>query len=256
MLISRGKLLLVVAALCAFAALPKHADAQLIGVLQQQAQRHAATGTPSIAAISYSTVASTTSSPSGSVSVPANADYAVVFVDGWTSAADRTLTASSVTLGSVSFTEALSKAEGGPNIQSDDVWYADVSSVAGTSQTLSASRAGTVTEGGHLIIVWVADVNTSTPVRDSDIDICADAGGFNDVTITLTTTVGDLVVGYVQDYSTTPTAQSGYTQLGSVYANNTHSMLIVWKIATGSSESLAETQNEFPSVGGIVLEPQ
>lgn len=250
MLISRRKLLMGGAALGAFAALPKHADANYLGVLQQQAQRHAAApgGDPVTIGVSY--VDDGTANPSGSVTVPSGATFAIVFCWSQTTSTDRTLTA--VTLGTgvdeISFTNRHSNYYNQSFVDpSEDIWTANVASLAGGSETLAATRSGTVTEGGGLVCVWCSDI---TSVRDAD----GDTGAFSteDASITIDSATTDLIVGCAGSYDVAATLPTNMSWLDSQHTYNGDLIRVFYGDGATTSTTLTVT-TDWAFVLGISL---
>ena len=204
--------------------------------------------------LSYSALDSSGASYSGAVTVPSDATFAVVFCWSWTNSTDRRLT--SVTLGTggsqVTFssnTSLYNVLAGG--FHSMSVWSADVSSLAGGSETLAASRSGTIGDGASLFIVWVKDQAATTPVRDSDAQSRVNES--DDATVTIDSTTTDLVVAFGGAYSVNPVIPSGFTQLGAQRNYNGNYQSIYYRTGLATSTTVTQTANGWPGVLAISI---
>lgn len=262
MLIPRRKLITGAASLAACSALPRSAPAQFLGVLQQQVRNRGGAGPVTVQVISYSVVDDTTASPSGSVTVPSDATSAVLFVISYNTTTDVTLSAATLGTGGgqVSFTEQTSSYDlGGVSDTSIDVWFAaDISGLAGGSETLAATRGGTATEGGSLFVVWIKGAAAASPVTDAGTDDWGTgpgAGGSTaDAVVTINSNTTDLGVGIAEVYiASNPTVPTGWTQLGSQHDANSHSVIIVHRAGASPTITLSETVDDYASAAAISI---
>lgn len=221
-------------------------------------KRVAAAGGGGLNILSYSSITGLGTTVSGSVSVPAAADFAIFYSMNWTDTGAKALNpVTDATLGTggsqITLTKLNEFTNSSTNAGNLSVFYADVSSLAGGSETLAGTRAWIADEGGGMVAVWFENVNASTPIRDNDNDNATSVN--DDVTITLTTVSGDIALGFITVAGTAPGIPTGFTQLGSQFVDDTWDTTIVYRATTSTSETIDATVNSWPHVTGVVLEP-
>lgn len=198
-----------------------------------------------------SQVDASAASGSVSVTVPADATGAVAFWSHFDGVVGGS-TLSTLTLGGKSFT---TQAEQGENAVSGEsgVGVAVVTGLPGTgSQTLAWawSAGGARSEGGGLFIVWIKDVDQSTPVRNATVN--AQIGGPSAISTAVTSDPADLVLAMCQSFTgTNPTVD------GTVFINNVAVNSEVYDVSqptTGAGASTTVNGNgDYATIAAVSL---
>lgn len=229
-----------------------------------------------ISYLGYATVLDADGTMSQSVTVPANTNYAVIFVGGWSGTA---ITVSSMSLDGVAATNLYTRANT-DNYQ--DSYVYGVATSAG-SKTFAASLSGSFGDGGIAIIVFLSGVDTASPLVTSGYGYSeATDPGVQDKTITSVPTANGgigLVFGTgvgstfnfdVQSQTSIFEASSNYnsdyygagykyttgatTTFGSSQANGTYSAIVVVTLnpsTGGAATALPRRAFDGPFVGAF-----
>lgn len=216
--------------------------------------RHPRIGIPwpggggSIAYLGSATVTDADGSMSQLVTVPANTDYAIIFVGGWAGATARTV--SSMALGGTSADNLYTRAN------SDDYQDSYVYGVATSpgSKTFAATLSGAFSEGGVAILVFLSGVNSSNPLVASNY---AETTG---TVVTSATWSGMASVAsglglvfataYANTKTLTITAQSQTQIVSSSYNSDLYAA--GYKSTAGSTETLGITVSGVADFWGAV----
>ena len=186
-----------------------------------------------IAYISSQVITASSGSINQSVTVPAGANYAVIYYGGWNSTAR---TVSAMSLGGTSASNLYTRAT--TNDFQDGYIYG-VATSAG-SKTFILTMSGSVTEGGVAMLVFLSGVDTSNPFVSS---------AYQEVTSTQVSTMSGSITsvadgialsfatGYSDGGALTPTAQSQTTAVSSALYNS-DLYAAGYKATTGTSTTV------------------
>lgn len=200
------------------------------------------TGTPS-------QVNASAGNGSTSVTVPAGANGAIAFWAHWDGDGGSTL--ATLTLGGNAFTARSQIAEGFVGGESG-VGVASLASLpAAGSQTLAWtwSAGAARSEGGEIVVVWIADMNVSDPFRDAKTD---SGTGSGNVTVTVTTDVSDLLIAFAQRFAGGNPALDGTVFIDNATVNS--ETYDVSEVTPGAGSTVINmTGEDYSSMAAISL---
>lgn len=150
-------------------------------------------------------IGSSSNSGSSSVTVPSDATAVLIYWVGWESGSNISM--SSLSVGGNAMTILQNLARSG---DADAVGGAILVNPPTGSQTFAWDWTGTgaLGDGGGFIVSYVKGLDTSDPVRDSDVSAASD-GSEIERTLTLTTNSTDLVIGIASSYATNANGAPG-----------------------------------------------
>lgn len=200
--------------------------------------------TGSVAAISSSANAS-----SQSITVPADAELAVVSLSGWDSTGSSYFSGGAVTLGGDSMT--LGKADGGSDANNAAIFY--LSNPSTGSQTLAWDWAGSsgADEGVSIIYTFYSNVDTADPIRDSGGQSTTGGAGTAS-TGTLTALEGDLVVAVGAGNGSSASWTNATEVYDTLYNSNVGTLA---EVSPSGDVSVSVTVGSYASVSAIVIKP-
>lgn len=181
-----------------------------------------------------------------SVNVPADAQLVVVHHRLY-NAAGSALSLSSSFAGT--FTINQQAAGSG---ESAGVSYALVNSTG--AQTITPSWTNAPTEGPHFVVSFIAGINTSDFLRDSDLQLNETIAS----AITLTTGSTDLVLAHDSQFDSgeaVPGNQSGYTSILTYADNNEGSRLRIADSPGASTTTVTGQTTSYNAVAGLAIKP-
>jgi hypothetical protein len=114
-------------------------------------------------------------------------------------------------------------------VQGFACYYKENATASGGTNTLSVTSDGTY---GRYVVAEYSGVSTSSSLRTSGQNYNAAANSFTSNASAMTTVVGDLVIGFMFNYSAAITAGSGYTG-----ETSPSQSLLEDKVATSTSEN-------------------
>lgn len=191
---------------------------------------------------------------SASVTVPADATGVIAFTVHWDGNTGSTL--ASLSLGGSPFTIRDQVGEG-HSADHNGVAVATLPSPATGTQTLAWtwSAGGARSDGGEIVLVWVRDINPADFFRDAEISTNVAA---NDVSITLSTQPGDLVLALANTYADPPGGNPMAS--GNVWDNNLGPLNgHIWDLtevrASGTSTTVTMQGENYAALVGIAIKP-
>lgn len=199
-----------------------------------------------IAYLGYAVVEDYGGSMSQSVTVPANTDYAILFVGGWNNPAR---TVSSMSLGGTNATNLYTRAT--TNSYQDSYVYGVATSSG--SKTFAATFSGSFAEGGVAIIVFLGGVDSANPLvatnyAETEITVLAST------TWTDMTSVADGIgLVFATAYTGTglvPTSQSQTQIVSSTYSSDGY--IAGYKLTTSAATTLGISTNGNQNYWGAV----
>lgn len=209
-----------------------------------------------ISYLGYATVLDSDGTMSQSVTVPANTNYAVIFVGGW-SATVRTV--SSMSLDGVAATNLYTRANADDY---QDVYVYGVATSAG-SKTFAASLSGSFNEGGFAIIVFLSGVDTASPLVTSGYGYSETlATEVQNKTITSVPTAADGIglvfgSGWVQGgvFDFDAQSQTSIVEASSGYNSDYYGA--GYKATTGAATTFGSSQSngQFSTIVVVTLNP-
>lgn len=194
---------------------------------------------------SISLIQSSSDPSSDSVTVPADATLAVLFVSGWSNTANWLGSGATITLNSVGFTV---RQDTSNNTNPEQIALWTLVDPATGSQTLAWDLGDTPSSGAEFVVVYYKGVDTADLIRDSGKSEASE-----DVT-GLSASAGNMLVGGVAcDSAITSVNDDSQTQVSLAGLYNSNYMGIGEELSEGDFYSTVAGGS--PSSVAIVLKP-
>ena len=184
-----------------------------------------------------------TSTVSETLTVPTGTELIVLMAGGFLADSPGWLAGNDFTINSTTFTEAASYSD--THRQNTLIAYTTTFDIG--SETLSGTVGGTPGEGMVLTVVYLGNVDTTTPEADA-----ANGGAANTDITGLSYNTGDLMLCVVNEYDDTVTWDSGQTQIDSTLYNSDR-VATAYEFSTGDCNYTPGT-GTYSDVTAVVID--
>ena len=187
------------------------------------------------------TIANTNQSFSQAITVPADAQIAVVVAAIWRYQTNW-IAANPVSLGGSTLTTVRKTDTTSDNNQ---LWLGYLALPATGSQTLSVNWGAVPTGGANIAVVFYKGIDTSDPIRASAVQTTS----WTNLTTGLTASAGDMMFGGVASDSAVTVTANGQTQV----ANNLGASIYLGTAQKDGGTSFQFTGGDYTTVAALVL---
>lgn len=199
-------------------------------------------------AVSYEGVSSilevSSANSSQSITVPADAEFALICLGGYTWANNGSGTSFTLAGQGATFVEDGGTFEG----EDEQTLVFRVDGFSTGSQTLAWNIDGSVFDGYHLFVLFFSGVDETTPIADTGTSTSTS------ISIALSGASGDMGALVISDYANNPSsAGSGQTVVVNTGAYNTNYMDACHEAATGATTTLTGSGGGDHSAVGVLL---